>query len=207
MAPITTEQFEALLRPYLAMMHIELDPSQVSFLLRHLNLLLRWNQKLNLTSVRDPPEIVRRHFAESLFLGSLLPIGISTVADIGSGAGFPGFPIAVLQPSAQVSLIESVAKKAVFLKELCRGAPNTTVIHGRFERLDLCFDCGVVRGLPVPRLLPAFARKLRDLAFILGREPGRNLSRTNFFDWSEAVPLPWEPDRVVLLASRRDFMR
>ncbi len=199
MAPISRQDFERMLQPYLYIIHINLDPPQFAHLTHHLNLLLRWNQKLNLTSVTAPPEIVRRHFAESLFVGNLLPMGSGTLADIGSGAGFPGFPIAVLKPSVQVTLVESVAKKAAFLKELGRGFPNVTVLHSRFERLNVCFDCGVIRGLSAPDHLPALAARLRHLALILGREDASDLSRSKLFDWAKAVPLHWQPDRVVLL--------
>jgi len=207
MAPISRQDFERMLRPYLEVIQSNLDSTQFAHLTHHLNLLLRWNQKLNLTSVTALPEIVRRHFAESLFVANLLPIGISTMADIGSGAGFPGFPIAVLKPSVQVTLVESVGKKAVFLRELCRGLPNVTVLHSRFERLNVCFDCGVIRGVSAPHLLPVFAARLKHLALILGREAADDLSRHKLFDWAKAVPLPWQPDRVVALGRNADAQR
>ncbi len=206
MPPISTQDFERLLRPYLEMIHITLDAAQISALTIHLNLLLRWNQKLNLTAVRTPPEMIKRHFAESLFLANLLELRAgTTIADIGSGAGFPGFPISVLRPSAQVSLIESVAKKVAFLKELCRGRPNVSVIHARFEQLAASFDWGVVRGVLASQLLQDFATSLRHVALIVGREATRDLSSAPTFEWGEPVPLPWKPDPVVLRGRSRTF--
>src|ERR1035441_7985957 len=94
-------------------------------------MLLRWNQKLNLTSIRNREEAIQRHYGESLFLGMRLPPGAWKIADIGSGAGFPGFPVAVLRPDCQVTLIESHQRKAVFLRESSRKQPNIRVLARR----------------------------------------------------------------------------
>ena len=78
-----------------------LSQDQVRRLEAHYELLLRWNKVINLTSVHKPAEAVERHYCESLFLGAHLPPGAFSIADIGSGAGFPGIPVAVLRPSAR----------------------------------------------------------------------------------------------------------
>src|SRR6202021_2800782 len=83
------------------------------------DLLLKWNSRTNLTAIRDPEEIVRRHFGESLFTGTQLPEA-TTLLDFGSGAGFPGLPIQLLLPNLQVTLAESQNKKATFLREVIR---------------------------------------------------------------------------------------
>jgi 16S rRNA (guanine527-N7)-methyltransferase len=106
----------------------------------YLDLLLRWNARTNLTAIRSPEEIVRRHFGESLFagthLGDTLP---DTLLDIGSGAGFPGLPIALLYPQMAVTLAESQNKKATFLREVVRSLalPNVEVWAGRAEDLPV----------------------------------------------------------------------
>ncbi len=85
----------------------------------YLDLLVRWNSRTNLSAVREPEEIVRRHFGESLFLGKHLPQA-DTLLDYGSGAGFPGLPIQLLLPALKVTLGESQGKKASFLREVVR---------------------------------------------------------------------------------------
>lgn len=110
-----------LLEPYLA--GEAPPPALLPRLHDYLSLLLRWNARTNLTAIRDPEEIVRRHFGESLFvakaLSSLLAPG-STLLDYGSGAGFPGLPIALWLPEVRVTLAESQGKKASFLREAVR---------------------------------------------------------------------------------------
>jgi 16S rRNA (guanine527-N7)-methyltransferase len=104
----------------------------------YLDLLLKWNSQTNLTAIRSPEEIVRRHFGESLFAGTHLgePLA-STLLDLGSGAGFPGLPIALLHPQIAVTLAESQNKKATFLREVVRTLelPNVEVWAGRAEDL------------------------------------------------------------------------
>ena len=117
--------FADILRARLACI-IDLSPAQVSALDAHYQLLLRWNRTLNLTRVESLEEAVERHYCESVFLASHLPAGPLRVADIGSGAGFPGFPVAVARPDCQVTLIESHQRKAVFLREASRGSFRTS---------------------------------------------------------------------------------
>lgn len=114
----------------------------------YFELLLRWNQRMNLTAVRDPTEILRRHFLESIAVAHSLPAGISTLLDFGSGAGFPGLPIAICKPQIAVTLAESQLKKAAFLREAVRtvGIP-VEVFHGRAEALARTFDCVVLRAV------------------------------------------------------------
>lgn len=94
----------------------------------YLDLLLKWNARTNLTAVRDPGEIVRRHFGESLFAARHIEPGTLTLLDFGSGAGFPGIPVALLRPEIQVTLAESQNKKATFLREAVRTLGLTAEI-------------------------------------------------------------------------------
>jgi len=80
-------------------------------------LLIRWNARMNLTAVRDEEGILRRHFAESIVCARILPPGITTLLDFGSGAGFPGLPIALCRREIAVTLAESQGKKVAFLRE------------------------------------------------------------------------------------------
>ena len=127
-----------LLTPYLPDPPAALLPQ----LSTYLDLLLKWNARTNLTAIRDPEEIVRRHFGESLFAARHLnpttpaPSPV-TLLDFGSGAGFPGLPIALLRPDLQVTLAESQNKKAAFLREAVRtlNLPNVEVWAARVEAL------------------------------------------------------------------------
>jgi len=104
----------------------------------YLDLLVRWNARTNLTAIRSPEEMVRRHFGESLFAGRHLgEPGPDTLLDLGSGAGFPGLPIALLHPRIAVTLAESQNKKATFLREAVRtlGVSNVEFWAGRSEAL------------------------------------------------------------------------
>src|SRR5271163_1144863 len=105
-----------LLAPYLSEVPATLLPQ----LSTYLDLLLKWNARTNLTAIRDPEEIIRRHFGESLFAGLHLAPEANTVLDFGSGAGFPGLPIAILRPEIAVTLAESQNKKSTFLREAVR---------------------------------------------------------------------------------------
>lgn len=113
MPRIPLEDLARLLRPYL-----EEEPARplLEKVQRYVALLELWNKKLNLTSVREPDQMVQRHFGESFYMSRLLP-DFHTLLDLGSGAGFPGLPISLLRPEADIMLAESQVKKAVFLRE------------------------------------------------------------------------------------------
>jgi 16S rRNA (guanine527-N7)-methyltransferase len=113
-------------------------------------LLERWNSKLNLTAIQGPEEVLRRHFVECIFCAQFLPVGIAMLLDYGSGAGFPGIPIALCRPEIRVTLAESQAKKASFLREAVRSVGiDAEVYGGRVEdmSLDRSFDAVTLRAV------------------------------------------------------------
>ena len=116
MGALAADRIAELLQPYL---RLQLETQQYAALSDYLDLLLRWNAKLNLTAVRDPETVVQRHFGESLFLAQHLP-EVTTLLDFGSGAGFPGLPIQLVCPNLQVQLAEAHVRKAAFLREAVR---------------------------------------------------------------------------------------
>ena len=137
MPTLPESRIAALLAPYLG--DAASPPELLPQLSIYLDLLLRWNERTNLTAIREPEEIVRRHFGESLFTGvplaPLLPAE-GTLLDFGSGAGFPGLPIQLLLPTLRVTLAESQGKKASFLREVVRTLGlETEVWAGRVEDL------------------------------------------------------------------------
>ena len=134
-------------------------------LTRYLQLLLVWNERTNLTAVRDPREVVTRHFGESLLAGfGLLEVAGETGAllDVGSGAGFPGLPMALLLPGWWVTLAESQGKKASFLQEAVRTLEvDVRVWPRRVESMseDAQFDAVTLRAVDRPEVARELARK------------------------------------------------
>src|SRR6266852_9424634 len=116
---------------------LTLTDKQVQQIQQYTKLLWAWNEKVNLTAIRDPLEILYRHFCESMFGARLLPLENCRLADVGSGGGFPGIPLKIVRPDLQVFLIESNLKKATFLAEVVRDLHLTDirVRAGRFEEL------------------------------------------------------------------------
>ena len=186
-----------LLQPVLATLKLRLPPDRLAWLARHFDLLLRWNQRLSLTAIREPREIAIKHFGESLFLATHLAGESGALADVGSGGGFPGFPVAVAVPSLRVTLIESNAKKAAFLKEIARGVSNADVYHGRFEALPREFDWVCLRGVALEPLLAQIAKKTKRLAILTGAEEARKLASHRFLSRKSKLDLPWPTGREL----------
>lgn len=114
-----------------------LDPAALAPpLLAYLALLERWNRTYNLTAIRDPRQMVTRHLLDSLAMQPFVAAG--TLADLGTGPGLPGIPLAIARPKLQVTLVESNGKKARFLREAVRqlGLGNARVAESRAEALD-----------------------------------------------------------------------
>ncbi|MGO8721089.1 MAG: 16S rRNA (guanine(527)-N(7))-methyltransferase RsmG [Acidobacteriaceae bacterium] len=120
-------------------------------LARYLDLLFRWNEKMNLTAVRNPSILVELHIAECLRAAQRIPEGVETVLDFGSGAGLPGIPIQIARPGLRVTLAESQKKKAAFLREAVRelGLVHASVHLGRVEDLATAetFDLVTLRAV------------------------------------------------------------
>jgi 16S rRNA (guanine527-N7)-methyltransferase len=176
--------------------HVLLSDAHVEALYRHYELLVRWNRKMNLTSIRAPEEIVVRHYCESLFFAAHVPAGWNDFADLGSGAGFPGVPMAVLRSDWNITLIESHQRKAVFLRESTRGLSNVSVLARRAEDLNRRFGSVVSRAVDsqavlalVPRVAPRVGLLMGDADYQIIRSGAR-------FRW-EAVGVPWGERRLA----------
>ena len=130
-----------LLEPFLGPPEVRrLAPDALELISTHIDILQRWNARMNLTAIRSPEQIVTRHFGESLFAARVLRHAgafavAPTLSDIGSGAGFPGIPIKLLVPEVRLTLIESHHKKATFLREVIRvlALGDAEVFGGRAE--------------------------------------------------------------------------
>lgn len=127
-----------------------LDPALALPLRRYLDLLARWNRTYNLTAIRDPGEMVTLHVLDSLSMHAYLD-GIASLADLGTGAGLPGIPLAIARPGLAVTLVESNGKKARFLREAVRslGLANAGVAESRAEAVDMpaAFDAITARAM------------------------------------------------------------
>lgn len=163
-----------------------LSEAELDALQAHYELLLRWNEKVNLTRITDPTEAARFHYCESLYLALRLPPGGLSIADVGSGPGFPGFPIAVIRPECSVVLIESDQRKAVFLREASRELKNVRVFSQRAELLTERFDWVVSRAVARQDLLRL--QLAPNFALLTVGEAGE--------------PLPWGEKRCVEIVSR-----
>jgi 16S rRNA (guanine527-N7)-methyltransferase len=149
MATLSLSKIADLLAPY-ALPPTTFSDSVLTQLSNYLDLLLKWNARTNVTAIRDPEEIVRRHFGESLFAAQHLDPKTSTLLDFGSGAGFPGVPIAIFHPHLAVTLAESQNKKATFLREVVRTlAINAEIWPSRVETMPAAtqFDIVTLRAV------------------------------------------------------------
>lgn len=177
-----------------------LSREQVSALYGHYSLLVRWNKALNLTTVAALEESVLRHYCESLFLGMHLPERADSVLDVGSGAGFPGVPVAVLRSECNVTLAESHQRKAVFLREATRRVANVRVEARRAEELDAgAFDWVVSRAV---KWSDVVGLAHHSIALLLGQDDAAELLRVSSFNWQPPVPLPWGKRRVLVIGNR-----
>ncbi len=180
----------------------------------YLELLLRWNARVNLTAVRDPETIVTRHFGESLFAARILLRGggesaaPATVADVGSGAGFPGVPMKLFAPALDVTLIESHNKKAAFLKEVARtlGVEGLRVFAGRAEQWPGRADLVTLRAVEqFERALPVAAALVADggkLGLLVGEGQVSTAQAVLGKKWGWEGPkhVPGSEARVVIAA-------
>lgn len=174
-----------------------------------LALLLKWNARMNLTAIRDPEQILRRHVAESLFAAALIPESARTLLDYGSGAGLPGIPIAVARPEISVTLAESQGKKAAFLRESVRTLGlNAEVWAARVESMppDRLFDAVTLRAVDkMAEACRSAALRLAPGATLLvfvtqGTESA--LDALPGIQWQRSVPIPASDQSLIRIGLR-----
>ena len=196
----------SLLQPFLR--GRALSAQQLQQVQKYLELLLRWNARVNLTAVRDPAGMLTRHFGESFFLASCV-LDTSTprdLIDVGSGAGFPGLPMKIFAPALQVTLIESNNKKATFLKEVIRTLTltNIDVFADRAERFGREADLIIMRAVEkFEEVLPraaALVRKGGRLGLLIGgTQANRARELLSEMKWEAPVSIPQSRERVMLI--------
>lgn len=164
---------------------------------QHYELLGKWNPKVNLVGASTLANAAEKHYAESLFLAAGMPAGVRTVIDCGSGAGFPGFPFAVLHPEVQVTLLESDKRKAAFLRESCHFN-NVQVRVERLEQLEEGPDAVITRAVD-PRFVMAWGREHAAwFGFIGSTADVATLSAERAADSVFKTNLPWQSQSSVL---------
>lgn len=178
---------------------------------RYIALLLRWNRTISLTTITDFDEILRFHFGESLFALRAVPIENGRLADVGSGAGFPGLALAIAKPALDVTLIESNAKKFAFLSEVVRdlGLKNSRAVRSRMEEIaaGAHFDFTTSRALGQFDSFLQWSRDRLDLlgkaVLWLGGEDVAALRSRKGWSWLPEAPIPGARQRFLLFGSPR----
>ena len=200
-----TTRIQELLRPFVT----GLSGPQLGNISTYVDMLLRWNERMNLTAVRDPEEIVTRHWGESLFAAQqLLGREALAVADVGSGAGFPGLALALYAPAAQVTLIEAQQRKATFLKEAARALTltNVNVFAGRAEEWREHAELVTLRAVEkFADAVPVAAKLVRPggrLALLIGEAQIAEARKLTALTWGEPIPIPQSRARVLLVGTK-----
>lgn len=175
----------------------------------YLNMLLLWNQKVNLTSITRPQEVLTRHFGESMFGAQLLSRSDGVLADVGSGAGFPGLALKLVCPALRVKLIEPTIKKAVFLSEVVRvlELSDVEIVRERTDRIrGMTADVITARAVGDLQGLVEWAAGVvmsqGQVLLWLGREDAVRVSKFAGWDWRNPEPIPGSIQRVVLSGRR-----
>jgi 16S rRNA (guanine527-N7)-methyltransferase len=224
---MTPARIAELLTPFIGEYEQPDAPALFASISTYIDILLRWNARINLTAIRDPEEIVTRHFGESLFLARNLFVGTaaigcpagrspaatvsSALADLGSGAGFPGIPIKLWAPSISLTLIESNHKKAAFLREITRSLTlmDVNIQNTRAETLPpAAFDVVTLRAVErFDAALPIAARLLKPQGRLALLISSSQLSQTQSLlpdhHFSDPLPIPLSTSRVLLLGHHR----
>ena len=200
------------IRRALGEFQLAVDDNQVVQIQQYTKILGAWNEKINLTAIRDPLEILYRHFCESMFAAFAVPLENGRLADVGSGGGFPGVPLKILRPNLQIVLIESNIKKATFLAEVVReiGLPDVQVLVGRYEELGeelapLDFVCSRALGEFGPFLAWAGSEKIaaKEVILWIGARDLEEIRGIDGWEWREPIQVPHSLRRLILVGQRK----
>jgi len=188
------------------------DEQQVLGIQQYIGLLQAWNDKVNLTAIRDPLEILYRHFCESMYAAVAVPLDSGRLADVGSGGGFPGLPLKIIRPNLQVFLVESNIKKGTFLAEVVRDLEltDTRVLISRYEELaeeliPLDFVCSRAVGEFGPFLEWASSERIAAKQVILwiGGRDLDEVRRNRTWEWREPIAIPHSLRRYLLVGGKK----
>jgi 16S rRNA (guanine527-N7)-methyltransferase len=203
--PVTTGEIE---KAFLQADIAGLSPGAFEQFLAYLTVLLRWNAQLNLTAIREPEQIVQRHFVECAFAAQHLPRDIGSLLDYGSGGGLPGIAIAICCPEIQVTLAESRGRKASFLREAARTLGISIEVYAqRVETMPRVrkFDAITMRAVEKMELaLPVAIRYTRRYLALFTTERSAPAFRrlSSEFTWREPISLPNADQRILKIGER-----
>ena len=185
---------------------------QVLQIKRYMEILLLWNEKVNLTAIRDPLEILYRHFCESMYAAKVLALESGRLADVGSGGGFPGLPLKILQPDLHVFLVESNIKKVAFLAEVIRelGLRDAQVLVRRYQELGedvapLDYVCSRALGEFPAFLAWAGSQQIAAKQVILwiGARDLREIREIRHWEWREPIAVRHSLRRLLLVGRKK----
>jgi 16S rRNA (guanine527-N7)-methyltransferase len=205
--PLTDEAILSALREF----QVTATFKQVQQIQQYIAILLKWNDKINLTAIRDPREILYRHFCESMYAAVAVPVENGRLADVGSGGGFPGIPLKILRPHLQVFLIESNIKKATFLAEVTRDLELTDVrvLVNRFEDVaedvaPLDFACSRALGDFSAFLGWAGSQAVgvKTTVLWIGTRDLEEVRKVAGWSWKEPIPVPQSLRRLLLVGTK-----
>jgi 16S rRNA (guanine527-N7)-methyltransferase len=201
------------IRRALSEFKVAVTDQQIGQIQHYMTLLLKWNEAMNLTAIRDPLEILYRHFCESMFGATLIPVGFGRLADVGSGGGFPGLPLKIACPEIEVCLIDSNVKKATFLAEVVRelALPEARVLVSRYEELGeevtpLDVVCSRAVGEFAHFLKWAASEKVgaRTVMLWIGGRDLDEVRASKDWYWNEPVAIPQSLRRFILVGRRTE---
>ena len=206
---LSDTQINEALKPY----GILPAPDLTAGIRTYIEVLLKWNKTISLTTVAKVDEILAFHFCESLFALPMLPVEKSRLADVGSGAGFPGVPLGMARPSLDVTLIEPNVKKFTFLNEVIRqlSLANVSAIRGRMGDLQFSnqeFEVVTARAVGQFDDLLGWAKARISLGgkliLWIGDEDMKQTLSDKRFEWSSPERIPRTDRRFVLSGTSRD---
>lgn len=184
---------------------------QVLQIQQYMKILLTWNEKMNLTAIRDPLEILYRHFCESMYAAQAVPLESGRLADVGSGGGFPGLALKIMLPGLRVYLVESNIKKVTFLAEVIRelGLRDAQVLARRYEELGeelapLDYVCS--RALGEFPVFLEWARSeqiaAKQVILWIGARDLPEIQKINTWKWHEPIQVPHSLRRLLLVGTK-----
>jgi len=201
---LSLNEIARILAPYVPK---PVSDQQLTSIAKYLELLKKWNETIPLTSIQEDTELVARHFGESMFADSVLDMPLGRLADVGSGAGFPGLPLKIASPGLNVTLIEPNIKKCAFLREIqvSLGLSAVEIVRSRYEDFKAepnSFDFICSRALGgYKRLLQWSSSVLKPQGRVilwLGSEDSNMLARTKGWIWDLPAKIPESRHRVLL---------
>jgi 16S rRNA (guanine527-N7)-methyltransferase len=202
----------AVIRRAMAEFKLPAYDDQVLQIQQYIKILLIWNEKISLTAIRDPLEILYRHFCESMYAAETIKDRGSRLADVGSGGGFPGLPLKIIRPDLQVFLVESNLKKATFLAEVVRelGLNDAQVLVRRYEELHeeiapLDYVCSRALGEFPVFLSWAASDQIgaKQVVLWIGARDLPEIQKIGGWEWQEPISVPHSLQRLLLVGTKK----